>query len=129
MEANERDEQIALEYLRGDPASTIHRRHGLSISHVRKILRKQKAVRGDVITQSETEKVVDPAHQKLGLILYHYRFKKGLDCGLAADLMGWTSKKLRNVENGHSVLTLFDLTDMANYLEVSLGDLIKRIEE
>ena len=130
MENDERDAQIALGYLRGDTATKLSRDHNLSVPSIRRILKDRGVSRGgDVVSQAESSKVIGHVHARLGHRLYNYRFRKNLDARIASDLINWSSKKLRSVEQGHSDITLTDLTDMAQYMGMSLADLVQGLDK
>ena len=125
-ENEERDLKIAAAYADGTPASRIASSFGLSVSHVRAVLAKTKAVKG-VKHLTEAERVIDVTHLKIGNRLYACRFQRLRDAQQAADQIGWSVKRLRGVEKGTSALTLIDLQSIADYMDISLPDLFKNL--
>lgn len=121
----ERDAQIVAAYEGGLSAPQVARKFRLSVSYTRAILAKCNAAKGPAMPRPQSEKIIDPAHQRLGARLYGFRFRKTNDTQQAADFLGWSVKKLRGVEKGHSVLTLQELQDVASYMEISLSELMK----
>lgn len=128
MDNPTRDAEIALGYLQGKSAARLGRDFKLSVPQIRRILAAQKVTRGEPISESENQRIVDTMHAKIGQRLYAYRWKRELEPGIVADLMGWSVKKLRSVEKGHSVLTLIDLAEVAQYMGTQMSDLTKGLE-
>lgn len=128
MDNQERDSEIALGYLQNASAPQLARKHKLSIPQIRRILKEQKVCRGGVIVQSETSKAIDPTHIRLGLRLYNYRFRKCVDVSIAAQLIGWSARKLRSIEQGKTVVTVIDLQEMATYMQTTPSELMKGLE-
>lgn len=127
LDNDERDDEIVAAYQKGETASKIARDMKLSISRVRAILSSRNAVKGPAMPKSQLDKVVDPAHQRIGNRLYAYRFRKMHDVQRGAEFLGWSVKKLRGVELGSSVLNLQELQDISKYMDISLSDLMKDI--
>lgn len=128
MDNQERDAEIVQGYLKGKKAAALARDHRLSTAQIWKILERNGAKREDVVSEAESSKVIDPDHIRLGNKLYNYRFGRLLETAIAADRMGWSAKKLRNIEQGHSVITVPDLKDMARFMETTMSDLMKGLE-
>lgn len=128
MDNTTRDDEIVLGYLQGSSAAKLGRIHKLSVPTIRKILQDRKVTRKECITSSETSKVIDPLHIKVGQRLYHARFKRNVERLVAADLLGWSAKKLNNVEKGHAVLTLIDLAEISKYMETTISELTRGLE-
>ena len=127
MDNQERDAAIALGYSQGKTAAKLAGHYRLSIPQVRKILAQKEVTRTDT-TRVERSKVIDEDHARLGLRLYNYRYNKKLPPTILAELMGWSVKKLRNIEQGYSVLNMLDLKDMAKCMGMSLLELMRGIE-
>lgn len=109
-------------------ASKLAMKFGLSIPQIRRILASQKAVKNpDAPKPSAEDKVIDEHHRKLGNRLYAYRFQALNDAVQASDALGWSAKKLRGIEQGHSEITLSDLQDMAEYMKTSISELTRNL--
>jgi hypothetical protein len=133
MDNTERDREIANLYA-GSPttaplaASKLAVKFGLSVPTIRRILAEQQAKRHpDAPKPSGDERVIDEAHRKLGGRLYGYRFNKLNDPSQAANALGWSVKKLRSIEQGHSEISLSDMQDMAEYMKISISDLTRNL--
>jgi hypothetical protein len=63
-------------------------------------------------------------HERIGRRLYDFYFSKAYDRRAAANRLGWSSLRLRNVEKGFVDLTLFELQDISTFTGISIGDLI-----
>lgn len=70
-------------------------------------------------------RALSKVHQLIGQRLYDYYFTRGLDRRMAANLLGWSSLRLRNVELGLADLTLFELQDVSTFTGIQIGNLIK----
>lgn len=133
MDNAERDSAIASDYAGGPvtaglSASKLASKYGLSVPQIRRILSSKEAKRHPNAPKPTAEdKVIDEAHQKLGNRLYAYRFKIMNDTGQAAELLGWSVKKLRGIEQGISEITLADLQDMAEYMKTSISELTRNL--
>lgn len=126
MDNQQRDSDIALGYLAGQSAAKLGREYRLSVVQVRRILSAKKISRGeDIVKQDEGSKVINPLHRKLGHKLYTFRFMKNLETLEAAEEMGWSAKRLKNVEQGYKLLTLIDLVEMAQFMDTPLTELLK----
>lgn len=128
MDNAERDQEIALKYSKGRPATKLAQEYGLSVPQIRRITKAADVVAGPKEKLMEEDKVLDPTHLKLGNRLYAYRFSKMNDVHIACDFLGWSVKKLRGIEKGQSSLTLFDLKSVAKYMQITLGELMKNME-
>lgn len=64
------------------------------------------------------------AHERIGARLYDFYFDKGLLRQQAADKLGTTAATLRNMEKGWHNLTLFDLQDIAAFMEITIEELV-----
>lgn len=118
----------------GDPntpglsAAKLSSKFGISVPQVRRILASLDVKKNpDAPKPSEDEKVVSDGHRILGNRLYGYRFGILNDATQAADALGWSVKKLRGVEKGHSELTLSDLQDMSEYMKISMSELTRNL--
>lgn len=125
MDNTERDQGIAQKYSKGRPASRLSIEFGLSVPHVRRILKEQGAVAGKREGRMEEDKIINPLHAKLGMRLYNFRFNKMNDVSMASDLLGWSVRKLRGIEQGKTLLTLTDIEAVAGYMQLSIGELMK----
>ena len=125
MDNQERDAEIALGYLQGATAAKLGRKYKLSVPQIRKILAEQKVTRKDVIVEAETSKAIDPMHVRLGLRIYNYRFKKGVATSIAAQLIGWSARKLRSIEQGQTVVSLMDLMEVARFMQTTPPELMR----
>ncbi len=125
METTERDQEIALKYAKGRPATKLAVEFGLSVPTIRRILKQMNAVAGPRERLIEEDKVVCPIHKKLGSRIYAYRFKKTQDVHMTSGLLGWSVKKLRNIEQGKTSPTLQDLQGLAKYMNISLSEIMK----
>src|SRR6185312_3106519 len=95
-----RDAEIALGYLQGESVPKLCRKYKLSSPRIWSILREQRVSRKEVISEAETCRIVDTAHAKIGHRVYVYRSRKNLPAVEVAEHMGWSVKKLRNIEHG-----------------------------
>ncbi|KAK1583690.1 hypothetical protein Q3G72_026136 [Acer saccharum] len=110
----------------GLPASKLAVKFGISVPQIRRILSDQKAVKHpEAPKPSSDDKVVDDAHRKLGNRLYFYRVTLLNDTIQAGESLGWSAKKLRSIEQGHSEISLADLQDMAEYMKTSISELTR----
>lgn len=125
MDNTERDQQIALRYSEGRPASRLATDFKLSIPHIRRIIAEQGAVKGARAKLTDDEKVIDPRYLKMGNRIYAYRFGKLQDVHQVADILGWSVKKLRSIEQGRTAITMLDLFDLAKYMNITLSELTK----
>lgn len=133
MDNSARDQEIAKLYAGGPgqpafAAPKLATKFGLSVPQIRRILADQKAKRDpDAPKPSGDDKIVDPAHRIIGHRLYSFRFQKLNDASQAAEAMGWSVKKLRGIEQGHSEVSLCDLQDMAEYMKTSISELTRNL--
>lgn len=129
MSTEERDQQIAEQYRRGRPASRIAKDIGLSVSQVRKILSDNKVTKDPALAKRSPpeDKVIDENHRKLGNRLYAFRFAQLKDTRQASKILGWSVRKLRGIEQGHSPIDLSDLKAMAEYMKTSISDLTRNL--
>lgn len=129
MNHAERDQEIGKLFAGGPgvsglPASKLATKFGISVPQVRRILAGQEAKRHPEAPKPTTEdKVIDDAHRKIGNRLYGFRFQRLDDTGRASEVLGWSVRKLRSIEQGHSEITLSDLQDIAEYMNLSLSEL------
>lgn len=133
MDNAERDQEIARLFgggpgVPGLSASKLGTKFGLSIPQVRRILASQSAKKHpEAPKPSAEDKVIDESHRKLGNRLYAYRFVLLNDTTQAGEALGWSTKKLRSIEQGHSEITLADLQDMAEYMKTSISELTREL--
>lgn len=127
MTSAERDTQIAEDY-KSLSASKVAAKHGLSIPQVNRIIKAAGVVKGHS-TVAPLDKIIDDNHRLLGQRLYmHRNTVKCQDTLRASETMGgWSVKKLRNIEQGFSVLTLPDLKAIATYMGLPLTKLLENI--
>lgn len=128
MASAERDAQIAEDY-KSLSASKVAAKYGLSVPTVNRIVKQAGVTKGHANLNVEEDKVVDTQHRILGQRLYLYRqAKRGHDTMKACQEIGiWSVKKLRNIEQGFTVLTLPDLMAMATYMGLPLTQLLENI--
>ena len=133
MEQSERDKEIASLYA-GTPAqaglsaSKLALKFGLSVPTIRRILADQDAKRHPQAPKpGPADKVIDEVHRRLGNRLYAHRFGKLNDASQTATALGWSVKKLRQIEQGHSEISLSDLQDMAEYMKTSISELTRNL--
>lgn len=128
MEAAEgRDRQIAEDYLTHSAASLVIK-YRLSLPHIKRILSAQgvKKEKGPVL--SNADKVIDENHRLIGIKLYFHRCTiKSHSTQQASEETEWSIKKLRNIEQGFTELTLNDLITIAGYLGITLPKLMETI--
>lgn len=133
MDNTARDQEIAKLYAGGPvtaglTAPKLAVKFGLSVPQIRRILAIQDAKRHpDAPKPTAEDRVIDPAHLKLGNRLYAYRFQILNDPGQAAEALGWSVKKLRGIEQGFSEISLSDLQDMAEYMKTSISELTRNL--
>lgn len=113
---------IAQEYLEGVPIAQIARQNQIGTRRVYQILDAEgiQRVRGATRKQQPLSKL----HQKIGQKLYDFWFDMGVERKDAANRLGWSTVKLRCVEIGEVDLTLFDLQDIAGYMNEDIGTLL-----
>lgn len=128
MEAAEgRDRQIAEDYLTHSAAS-LAIKYRLSLPQIKRIIAAQgvKKEKGPVL--SNEDKVIDENHRLIGLKLYFHRVTvKAQSTQQASDSLRWSIKKIRNIEQGFTELTLNDLITIAEYLGITLPKLMEII--
>lgn len=128
MDNDERNRNIAQDYLKGLNARELKDKYGVSIPLVYKVLAEQGATGPNAPERNkdlEKSRVLSKAHVKLGLRLYEHRqFTVGETRISAALTFNWTSKKIALVEKGETELTLMELIKMANYMRLSLPELV-----
>lgn len=73
----------------------------------------------------EEGKVLTQAHVQVGLKFYSHRHFKVEDLEDAAKSLRWSSKKIRQVERGETQLTLSDLIQLAQYMNITLSELFR----
>jgi hypothetical protein len=133
MDNADRDQEIAKLYAGGPgvaglPAPKLATKFGISIPQVRRILASLKVEKHPEAPKPTVEdKVIDPAHLKLGNRLYAYRFNLLNDTTQAAEALGWSIRKLRGIEQGFSEISLSDLQDMAEYMKTSVSELTRNL--
>jgi hypothetical protein len=133
MDTLERDKQIALDYLNGSITSDLALDYRLSIARIFQILREQGATGKDSPERAklipEGPKYFSPIHIKLGHRLFTYRAHTLFqERSSAAVDLGWSVKKLALVEKGETQLTLTEMIQVAQYMQVSLSSLMKDLE-
>ncbi len=123
MDSAERDSLIAEDYAKGTlSAQKLAINYNLSVPTIRRIIAAKGLKKGTPLMGEVGFKILDETHRVLGMKLYFHRtIKKFQDTVKAGDELGWSSKKLRNIEQGYSLLTILDLQAMANYLNTSLS--------
>ncbi len=128
MTSAERDAQIAEDY-KSLSASKVAAKWGLSLPHVNRIVKAAGVVKGHSVSMNAEDKIIDDTHRILGQRLYYHRNTvKCQHTVLAAqNIGGWSVKKLRNIEQGLTVLTLPDLKAIAAYMGLPLTKLLENI--
>lgn len=133
MDTLERDKQIARDYLNGSITSDLALEYKLSIARIFQILRDQGATGKDAPERAksipEGPKYFSPIHVKLGHRLFTFRAHTLFqERSTAAIDLGWSVKKLALVEKGETQLTLTEMIQVAQYMQVSLSALMKDLE-
>lgn len=128
MDNTHRDNQIAADFMSGIPVSKLALDYSLSIPSVNRILKEMNVDRSNRIKQAVDHHVVDHLHIAIGVRLYDHRTcevgEERPDC---ADKLGWSSKKLAMIEQGKSVLNLADLKVIAEYMNMTLSQLVENL--
>lgn len=122
MTHSERDQEIIERYTEGATALVLSRAFGLSEPRIRQIVagvKKQK--------RSRQNSAISDAHRRLGRKVYDYRFDNQLTRSSVAAKLGWSTSKLRSVEDGLVDPTLMDLQDLATFMKRNLGELINDV--
>lgn len=129
MDNAERDQDIAKLYAGGPTtaglsASKLATKFGISVPQVRRILASQEVKRHpDAPKPTNEDKVIHTSHLKIGNRLYAFRFQKLNDVVQGAEALGWSVRKLRSIEQGFSEITLSDLQDMSEYMNLSISEI------
>ena len=128
MTSAERDAQIAEDY-KSLSASRLATKYSLSVAQINRIVAKAGVVKGHSPPATEREKIIDESHRVIGQRLYFHRnTEKAHNSVVAAEeLGGWSAKKLRNIEQGFSPLTLQDLQAISQYMGLPLTKLLENI--
>lgn len=118
---NERNQGIAESYKKGVPVPEISRMYGVETRSVYQIL-KSMGVPRTRRTRNQGTKTRSVLHDRIGRRVYDYYFNNGLDRREAADQLGWTSHKLRNVELGRYTLTIEDVVELSEWMNITPGE-------
>ena len=119
------DQKAALltDYKDNRSVREIGREFGISERQVYNILSTLPGFERRKKTRTETRLPMSKVHEAIGLRLYdfyHFRMERRD----AANRLGWSSQSLRMAEQGFMDLTLFDLQDLATFMDISIGDLL-----
>lgn len=126
MDNTQRDTQIAAEYMRGVTVPKLAIDFGLSIPTINRLLAAQDVDRSKRLKSTNVDKAIDHTHEIVGQRLYNYRsFTVFEDRIKGAENLGWSAKRLAQIEKGHSVLTLIELNDIALYMQLTLSQLLE----
>ncbi len=122
----ERDALIAEEYATLS-APKLAAKYRLSIPQIRRIVAEAGPTTKKIQLGTEG-KVIDENHRIIGMKLYFHRVTiklQGTEDGSKS--LEWSMKKMRNIEQGFTSLTLDDLLTIAKYLGISLPTLVEKI--
>lgn len=122
MTHSERDQEIIERYTEGATALVLSRAFGLSEPRIRQIVAGVKKEK-----RSRQSCAISEAHRRLGRKVYDFRFDNQLTRASVAAKLGWSTSKLRSVEDGLVDPTLMDLQDLAAFMKRNLGELINDV--
>ena len=122
MSHAERDQEIIEKYREGMTALALSRAFGLSEARIRQIVAGVKKTK-----RTRQSKALSETHRRLGRKVYDFRFDNQLARGHVAARLGWSTIKLRYVEEGLIDPTLLDLQDLASLMKKNLGDLLNDV--
>lgn len=119
----ERDQEIRELYAQPQhTAASLARAYGLSEPRIRQIVAGVEKDR-----KSRERRPVSEAHKRLGLKIYNHRWDNQLTKKAVADKLGWSVSKLHNLEQGLIDPTLTDLQDIATFMKLELGEVLKNV--
>ncbi|WP_226621283.1 hypothetical protein [Alloyangia pacifica] len=117
-----RDDLMARDYLSGMEIGEIGRSNGLGPRRVQQILKEQGVKMRPRIAKADRSPV-SSVHERLGRKLIDFRFDNDLQPNEAANDLGWSYTKLRDVERGLVPIDLLELRDIMTYTKKSLNEL------
>ena len=122
----ERDKVLVEAFSAGVTPVELGERQGLSTRRVRQILVANNAEAPKAILPKTLEdRIIDPAHQRIGVRLYGFRTRNSKDAQQTADILVWSVKKLRGIERGTTSIDLVDLQVISKFMNLSLCELLK----
>lgn len=124
MELSVRQGLIVKEYLEGRRTSEICREYGIGERQFYNIIGAAKLPEGQRPKSSADKRPLSAAHLRIGKALYDYYFSRSFDRRGAANKLGWSSLRLRNVELGLVDLTLFELQEISAFTNIPIQELI-----
>lgn len=110
----ERDALIVQEYLSGRNVAEICREHKIGERQFYSIVARSPLTEGRREARAP-RKPLSQVHLAIGRHLHDYYFSRSFDRTSAANKLGWSALRLRNVEQGFVDLTLFELQDIVAF--------------
>lgn len=120
-----RDEIIVQEYLEGLPVPEIARNNQLGDRRIYQILHKNGIDPNRGRKALKEPEPLSALHARIGRRLYEFYWDKQMLRAHAANRLGWSSTRLRSVEQGTFNLTLFELQDIAGFLNEDIARLLE----
>lgn len=130
MNAKERDALIAQKYLdENATAASLAIDFGLSVPRIYQILADQGVSKGGASAprapRGEGGRTLSQVHVNIGLKLYRQRkLLDNVEREHASEQLNWSVKRIALVEKGETQLTLTDLIHLAQYLGLTVAQLI-----
>lgn len=112
---DERTEQMLKDYQDGRRIPDICRDNGIKERRFHAIMSSVEGFNRRPVTRHLVKPALSPIHKRIGVYLYDFYSTKGMDRRLAANRLGWSSLRLKNVEVGTYELTLLDLQDIQTF--------------
>lgn len=124
MNTAERDRCIREDYVQDrKEVQELARAYGLTTRRIQQII-----VAGNIPLRKPRRGVpVSSGHERIGRLLYNYRFDRGISNLDAARDLGWSIIRLRNVERGLADITVTELIDISAYIGRSAAELCKEL--
>jgi len=98
----------------------------LTVPRIYQILADVNKRSAEVVEKIPDSKALSQAHVQVGLKFYAYRhFTAEDELDETVTKLRWSSKKIGQVERGETQLTLSDLLQLAQYMQVSLAELFQ----
>ncbi len=125
---NERDEQIAQDYMDGRTVPSLSEEYGLSQTRIWQIL-DQKGVSGSTerkrVPKVPSEiKPITKVHEILGRRLSEFKMDLRIDAKELARRLNWSKNKLTSMERGCKDPTLTELMEVSRLLKIPIGAIL-----
>jgi len=125
---NERDEQVAQDYMDGMSVPALANVYGLSKPRIWQILNR-KGVSGSTERKQVRRvpmyvKPITPVHELLGRRLAEFKLERMIDARELSQRLNWSVKKLTAMEKGRKDLTLTELMEVSRLFKIPIGAIL-----